>query len=98
MRKLTTGMFSYQEREVRHRGQCEAGKTMEPFSMGNRRMTTLRKLPIIAPKSRANKSMRVKGSIVYEGKLFRGSGRLVEEDGAGYPLVVVCWSNVENFY
>jgi hypothetical protein len=91
-------MFSYQERGVRHLGQCDAGKTMEPFSAGNRRMTTLRKLPIIAPKSRANKSMRVKGSIVYEGKLFRGAGRLVEENGAGYPLVVVCWPNVEIFF
>lgn len=37
---------------------------MEPLSVGSRRITTLRKLPIIAPKSSANKRVRVKGSIV----------------------------------
>jgi hypothetical protein len=62
-------------------------------------MTTLRKLPIIAPKSRANKSVRVMGSIVvYEGKLVRGSGRSVEEDGTRYPLTALCLSNVDFFY
>jgi hypothetical protein len=72
---------------------------MEPPSVGSRWITTLRKLPIIAPKSRANKSVRVMGSIVvYEGKLVRGFGRSVEEDGTQYPLAAVCLLNVEIFY
>jgi hypothetical protein len=57
------GMFSYQERGARHRGQCEAGKTRELSSVGSRWMTTLRKLPIMAPKSRAKTRVRVNGSI-----------------------------------
>jgi len=56
---------------------------MEPLSEGSRRMTTLRKLPIIAPKRSANKRVRVNCSIVWSVRVIclQESGQAVQELG-----------------
>lgn len=55
-------MFSYQCRVVLHFGQCDAGKTIDWSGSGSRRITTLRKLPMMAPKSADR--IRIKFSVI----------------------------------
>jgi hypothetical protein len=47
--KLMIGILSYQWIGSLHPGQCEVGKTTEAPGWGNLMMTTLRKLPTMAP-------------------------------------------------
>lgn len=48
--KLRTGILSNQRIAALQVGQCDPGKTIEESGSGSRKITTLRKLPTMAPK------------------------------------------------
>src|SRR5215204_4984133 len=69
-----TGMLSYHASGVLHLGQCEGGETSDSFR-GNRQTTTLRKLPMQAPKAKA-KRMRMRWATLLPSLAGRGWGRV----------------------
>src|ERR1700682_1654087 len=72
MTQESTGMLSYQDNRLPQRGQRDGGRTTDCFgSAPQRRMQTLRKLPMIAPKITATTTSSPAGSSSATGNLIQ---------------------------